>query len=245
MQSDSNFHKYIKLMDYLEDLMLSGFSLPFTPWTMVNGDHLLTLLDQIRTHTPEELLHARAIIDRRDEIMSEAQQKGSQTLEDAKHQAESMLNHSAIMKAVEDEAGKIRHQMVTELEGHRKKTLDECDAIRHQALAEARHIRSGADEYAEQVLTSLDRDLTNFQKVVKNGQAHLKQAKAVHGKNEPPNPGPGSGSALPPDLTRPSEYDKQPVLPTATRQRSHTPNRQGPQASKRHPLLRRPLLTQS
>lgn len=245
MQPDANFHKYIKLMDYLEDLMLSGFSLPFTPWTVVNGDHLLTLLDQIRTHTPEELVHARAIMDRRDAIISEAQQKGTQTLNDAKNQAEAMLNHSALMKAVESEAAKIRHQMVSELEAQRKKALDECEQIRRQALEEARGIRAGADEYAEQVLASLDRDLTNFHKVVKNGQSHLKQSRAAH-KNEPP-PSQGPGSALPPDLSRPSEYDKQPVLPVQNRAvQSRMPQaKDGAKTAKRHPLLRRTLLTQS
>lgn len=183
MKGESAIHAFMKSMERIEDLVLAGFSLPLTPWTVVNGDQLLPLLDHVRETLPEEVVQARLILERRDEIIADAQRKGVYTLEESKQQAEAMLNNSALMRAVEDEANKIRHQMMTEIEAYQKRARDEADAIRHAAMEDARRIREGADGYAEQVLSSLDKDLTSFHQVVKTGQQHLRQVQTEAARN--------------------------------------------------------------
>lgn len=187
MKGESAIQSFIKSVERMEDLLLAGFSVPFTPWLVVNGDQLLPLLDHVRDVLPEEIIQARLILDRRDEIIAEAQRKGSFTLDEARRQAESMLNNSALMRAVEDEAAKIRHQLMGELEAHRKSVLGEMEALRQQALEDARRVREGADVYAEQVLNSLDKDLASFQQVVKNGQQHLRNIRSEAAARQPRN----------------------------------------------------------
>lgn len=183
MKGESAIHAFMKSMERIEDLILAGLSLPLTPWTVVNGEQLLPLLDHVRETLPEEVVQARLILERRDEIIADAQRKGVYTLEESKRQAEAMLNNSALMRAVEDEANKIRHQMMTEVEAIQKRAREEADAIRQSANEDARRIRQGADGYAEQVLTSLDKDLTSFHQVVKTGQQHLRQVQAEAARN--------------------------------------------------------------
>ncbi len=185
MKGESAIQSFIKSVERMEDLLLAGFSVPFTPWLVVNGDQLLPLLDHVRDVLPEEIIQARLILDRRDDIIAEAQRKGSFTLDEARRQAESMLNNSALMRAVEDEAAKIRHQLMGELEAHRKSVLGEMEALRQQALEDARRVREGADGYAEQVLNSLDKDLASFQQVVKNGQQHLRNIRSEAAARQP------------------------------------------------------------
>lgn len=185
MKGESAIQSFIKSVERMEDLLLAGFSVPFTPWLVVNGDQLLPLLDHVRDVLPEEIIQARLILDRRDEIIAEAQRKGSFTLDEARRQAESMLNNSALMRAVEDEAAKIRHQLMGELEAHRKSVMAEMEALRQQALEDARRVREGADVYAEQVLNSLDKDLASFQQVVKNGQQHLRNIRSEAAARQP------------------------------------------------------------
>jgi len=205
----------------MEDFILTGLGIPFTPFTVVNGEKLVPLLDRIRENLPTEIQHAQRVLDRRDDIVAEAQSKASQIMQDAKKQSEMMLSESELLRAVHEEAGRIRQQITMELDAMRKKAFEEAEAARAQAVEEARVIREGADQYAETILGSLDRSLVEFQTVVRNGQRYLKKArldaaqqaslqhsaaqqghatpKATPQQAQPQN----SASAMPPSLSTP------------------------------------------
>ena len=53
--------------------------------------------------------------------------------------------------------------------------IQDGENIRMKATEEAIKIREGAELYAEQVLTSLEGNLTQLQQVVKNGQLYMEQ----------------------------------------------------------------------
>lgn len=166
------------MIERMEDLILAGMSIPLTPWTIVHGDKLVPLLDRIRENLPEEVRQAQRVLEHRDELVVEAQRKANQMLQEAKEQAEQMLSESELLRAVHTEAERVRQQVWTELEAMRKKTFEEAEAAKGQAYEEARTVREGADQYAETILSSLDKSLAEFQAVVRNGQKHLKRAKA-------------------------------------------------------------------
>lgn len=165
------------MIERMEDFILTGMGVPFTPFTIVNGEKLVPLLDRIRENLPAEIQHAQRVLDRRDEIVNEAQAKAGQILQDAKKQSEFMLSESELLRAVHEEANRIRQQITMELEAMRKKTFEEAEAAKAQAYEEAHAIRIGADQYAEAILGSLDKSLIEFQSVVKNGQRYLKKAR--------------------------------------------------------------------
>ena len=165
------------MIERMEDFILTGMGIPFTPFTIVNGEKLVPLLDRIRENMPAEIQHAQRVLDRRDEIVNEAQAKAGQILQDAKKQSEFMLSESELLRAVHEEANRIRQQITMELEAMRKKTFEEAEAAKAQAYEEANAIRVGADQYAEAILGSLDKSLVEFQAVVKNGQRYLKKAR--------------------------------------------------------------------
>ena len=165
------------MIERMEDFILTGMGVPFTPFTIVNGEKLVPLLDRIRENLPAEIQHAQRVLDRRDEIVNEAQAKAGQILQDAKKQSEFMLSESELLRAVHEEANRIRQQITMELEAMRKKTFEEAEAAKAQAYEEANAIRIGADQYAEAILGSLDKSLIEFQSVVKNGQRYLKKAR--------------------------------------------------------------------
>lgn len=165
------------MIERLEDLILTGMGLPFTPLTVVNGEKLVPLLDRIRENLPVEIQNAQRLLERRDEIINEAQAKANHVLQEAKRQSEFMLSESELLRAVQDEAGRIRQQITLELEAMQKKAFEEAEAMRAQAMEEAAAIRAGADQYAEAILGSLDKSLGEFQAVVRNGQRYLKKAR--------------------------------------------------------------------
>jgi vacuolar-type H+-ATPase subunit H len=165
------------MIERMEDYVLTGMGVPFTPFTVVNGEKLVPLLDRIRENLPAEIQHAQRVLERRDEIVTDAQNKANQVLQDAKKQSEFMLSESELLRAVHEEAGRIRQQITLELEAMRKKAFEEAEAVRAQAAQEAASIRDGADQYAEAILGSLEKNLTEFQTVVRNGQRYLKKTR--------------------------------------------------------------------
>lgn len=166
------------MIERMEDLILAGMSIPLTPWTIVHGEKLVPLLDRIRENLPEEIRQAQRVLEHRDEILAEAQRKANQMLQDAKDQAEHMLNESELLRAVHGEAERVRQQVWTELEAMRKKAFEESESAKAAAYEESKSVREGADQYADTILSSLDKSLAEFQAVVRNGQKHLKRAKA-------------------------------------------------------------------
>lgn len=174
------------MIERMEDLVLTGMGIPFTPFTVINGEKLVPLLDRIRENLPAEIQHAQRVLERRDEIVNDAQQKAGQILQDARKQSEFMLSESELLRAVHEEANRIRQQITLELDAMRKKAFEEADAVRAQAAEEARAIRLGADEYAEAILNSLDKSLAEFQTVVHNGQKHLKRVRLDAAQQMPP-----------------------------------------------------------
>ena len=59
--------------------------------------------------------------------------------------------------------------------GRKRKAIDEAANLRSQAIDEATRIKDGATVYAEQVLVSIEQNLSQLQEVVKNGQVQLER----------------------------------------------------------------------
>lgn len=167
-----------KLLDKVEMLVIKGYPIPLTPWYVVPHEKIIDVLDKVRTSLPSEIAEANSIIKRRDEIQLESQRRANQMLADAKSQAELLLSESELLKAVQAEAERIRQQVIAEAEYIKKQAREEAEATRSQAINEAIATREGADQYAERVLCSLDKDLTDLHTIVRNGQKHLSKLRA-------------------------------------------------------------------
>jgi hypothetical protein len=167
-----------KLLDRLESVVMDGIPIPFLPYSMINQEKLIMLLDKIQTAIPDEVQQADQVLSQKEEIQLESQRHAQQMLQEAKQQAEIMLSESELLKAVQIEAERIRQQVMAELQSIRQQTLDEAEEVRRKAYEEARFVRESADEYAETVLKTLSRNLDEFQSVAKNAQKHLKKARA-------------------------------------------------------------------
>ncbi len=103
-------------------------------------------------------------------------------MENAKSQAEAMLSESQLMEAVQQEADRVRQQVMVELDAHRKKAFEDSETMKAIAYEEARVTREGADRYAEAILNTLGKNLNEFQTVVRNGQLHLSQTRSEASK---------------------------------------------------------------
>ena len=169
------------VFDLLKMLELSiDESFPIIPgkYVVVKPKEIETLIDRIYASLPVEVQEARAFLRRRDELQLEAQQKAEKIVADAQMEADRKLSEADFIKAVEREGIRIRNQVQEECEELKRKALEDAENIRIQATEEAMKTKEGAEIYAEQVLTNLERDLTQLQQIVKNGQVYMEKLRS-------------------------------------------------------------------
>ena len=145
-----------------------------------------SVIDRIYASLPTEVQEARALLRRREEIQIEAQQKAEKIIMDAQNESNRLLSESDVLRAVQQEAEKIKEQVIADCEDIKRKALEEAENIRLQATDEAMRVREGSEIYAEQVLTNLERDLTQLQQVVKNGQVYMEKLRSESAGNFEP-----------------------------------------------------------
>jgi cell division septum initiation protein DivIVA len=144
----------------------------------VKVKELDSIIDMIYEALPSEVQEARAFLRRREELQMEAQQKAEKIILDAQNEASRLLSESDVLRAVQNEAEKIKEQVISDCEEIKHKALDEAENIRDQADQDAAKIKEGAEVYAEQVLNSLDKNLTQLQQTVKNGQIYMEKLRS-------------------------------------------------------------------
>ena len=164
------------LLKLLEIAIEDGYSV--LKYTVVNKREIEDLIDRIYTALHTEVQEARLFLRRKEELQNEAQQKATKILQDAQTEADRKLSESDQLKAIEREGIRIKNEVVEDCEKIKHIALQDAESIRLQATEEAMKIREGADLYAEQVLTSLEGNLTQLQQVVKNGQIYMEQLRS-------------------------------------------------------------------
>ena len=156
------------LLKMLEIALDEGYSV--LKYTVVNKREIETLIDRIYQALPTEVQEARLFLKRKEEL-----QKANKIIQDAQAEADRKLSESDQIKAIELQGNKIKNEVYEECEKIKHIALQDAENIRLQATDEAMKIREGAELYAEQVLTSIEGNLTQLQQVVKNGQIYMEQ----------------------------------------------------------------------
>ena len=172
MQQNNGVYDLLKM---LEISLEEGFPIIPRKFTVVKTKEIETLIDRIYASLPVEVQEARAFLRRREELQIEAQQKAEKIVQDAQAEADRKLSEADFIKALEREGIRIRTQVQQECEELRRKAMGEEDNIRTHAVEEATKTKEGAELYAEQVLTNLEKNLTQQQQIVKNGQVYMEK----------------------------------------------------------------------
>ena len=161
------------LMNELEDALEKGFPLLGPSLVIVKKDTVVNILDKLYAALPDEIKEARALLRRKDELQYEAQQRAEKVIADAQAEANRLLSESELLRAVQREAEKIKEQVIAECDEIKRKSYEDAEALRNQAIDEALRTKDGASVYAEQVLVSLEQNLNQLNEVFKNVQLQL------------------------------------------------------------------------
>ena len=166
------------LMNELEEALDKGLPFLGPSFVIVKKDTVVNILDKLYAALPDEIKEARALLRRKDELQYEAQQRAEKVVADAQAEANRLLSESDLLRAVQREAEKIKEQVIAECDEIKRKSYEDAEVLRNQAIDEALRTKDGASVYAEQVLVGLEQNLNQLQEVVKNGQLQLERRRA-------------------------------------------------------------------
>jgi F0F1-type ATP synthase membrane subunit b/b' len=183
-------------LNRLEEMILASPRIPLTRRTLVDEEKLLDQLDYVRLSLPTAFQEAAEIIAQKEEILLEAEEYGQQIVDAAQAKRAQILDESDIIRHAEQEASEIQQKVQQECDAMLQATLEEIDLKRRQcqqeleqmhskAIAEAKAIEQGADEYADNVLQNIEQHLNDMLRVIRNGRQQL-QSEASLQRNSPP-----------------------------------------------------------
>lgn len=139
------------LIDRLETMVTSAKKMPITNKLQMDEQELADLIDQMRTVLPEEVRAARKILRERDTIISEGQQQADEVLKTAHEQAEMLLDQDGLQ---------------IEAQARANERLEEAMQVAQTRI-------DGADDYAREVLTSLQQQLARHLSIIDKGISSL------------------------------------------------------------------------
>jgi vacuolar-type H+-ATPase subunit H len=160
-------------LDALEELIINSTHVPLTELIIIDRVVFLHQLNQIKEHLPEDLATAITIANRKQQIISEAENYATSLVKSAQAQANQILQDSSILRQAELDGAKIRLKTEQECEYLKQATLNEMRELHQNAIAESQAIQKGADDYANQVLGDIEQRMQQMLLVIQNGRQQL------------------------------------------------------------------------
>jgi vacuolar-type H+-ATPase subunit H len=139
------------LIDKLDDLVHNSKPVPLTDQVRVDREEIYDILDQMRATIPEEIKQARWIVKERQEMLAEAKREAERIIKGARDQQARLVSEEEVMKQAERGA----------------------EEIVEDARTREREIRLEAEDYADQILNTLEVNLQKFLAAVQRGRDRL------------------------------------------------------------------------
>jgi F0F1-type ATP synthase membrane subunit b/b' len=139
------------LIDKLDDLVHNARTVPLTDQVRIDREEIYDILDQMRATIPEEIKQARWIVKERQEMLAEAKRECDRMLGEAREQAVREASQTEIVKLAERQA----------------------QEIIEDARREAREVRLETEDWADNMLSTLEVNFEKFLTAVRRGRERL------------------------------------------------------------------------
>lgn len=124
---------------------------------MVTKDEIYDMLETMKISLPEEISQYKKIVDNRQRILDDAEQKGQDIIAAATEQANQMIEQDSITQAAYERAD----QIIADAEAQAEQLLADANA-------DASEIRTGALSYASDMLNEVEKVVTHAFDTSKN-----------------------------------------------------------------------------
>jgi hypothetical protein len=141
----------IYLVERLEQVLAQGWRVPFTTNAVIDEDAFIDIVEQMHIAIPVEIRQAQQIVQQKERILAQAREEAEGILEQAREEAAHRVEQTDIVARA-----RVRG-----------------DELVEEARGDASDIRTGADEYATEVLGRIKAELTAYLRQVENGLQRL------------------------------------------------------------------------
>ena len=143
----------LELLEQMEEIIESGTGIPFSGGKcLINRDEVLEIIQEIRLRLPDDMKHAKRIVEEKMRILSDAQQEAENILNNAEKRIAALVDEHVITK----------------------KAYEQAEVIISNAKKNAREIRLGTREYADGILNKVEEILEDTLDVIKMNRQELK-----------------------------------------------------------------------
>jgi hypothetical protein len=189
------YSKLDEIGEYIEQTK----ELPVIKLKLLDKDYLMRSLEELYASIPQEIKEAKDLLAkqkvRQDEIercarelMDKSKTECEKMLTAAKSESAKLLDQHQLKVLAEEEAKRIRKEVIEEIEAIRRESLAEAEAIRRNSLEQARDleeksilkarkIKGDADTYAENIFSHIESNISQIQAINKNGRKFLADLK--------------------------------------------------------------------
>ena len=142
----------LKLIEELEDLLEDSSSLPFSKKVMVDTDEVIDLIQEIRIRLPDEMQQASWIKEEKERILGEAEKEANLMRKQAEERVSQLIHEDGVSQAAEERA----------------------EQIILRAQEDAKEIRLGALEYADDLLMRTQEQMQNTIELISENREELR-----------------------------------------------------------------------
>ncbi|MGY6529740.1 MAG: hypothetical protein ACXITR_07395 [Cyanobacterium sp.] len=161
----------------LDNLLYQKINIPFTRKVIIDERELSEQLDQIRRSLPDCIQDSMEIIDERDYIINEAQDYATKLVDNAKREAAQRLDESLLVQQEQFQANQLKRKIYQECEDKRRQTEKDIERmienaeikarqILERAMMEAEKVQTQADDFVDQQLYGLEKELSKVLQTV-------------------------------------------------------------------------------
>lgn len=128
----------VKLLEYLEEIIDTGIKMPLTGKVLVDKEEALSTLEKIVNYLPDEFKKAEWICEEKERLLKQAREEAEEIRKE---------NINYVKKQIEN------HDIV-------KEAKQRSEELLNAAREDAKTIRLGARDYADEVLSQLDKEIS-------------------------------------------------------------------------------------
>ncbi len=172
------------LLDSIEEVLENSKNVPFSSKISVDGEQIITLIEDIRLNMPDELMKARKIASERKEIIDAAQGSADEIIEEAHKQAKDIVSEHEITKLAEQNAADILQQAKTQAAEIIEQARASASEVTEQAQKWSNELRKSAGEYVENIVAKSDEALTSAVNEIRKARMSLRSAAAQESSDE-------------------------------------------------------------
>lgn len=177
--------KVLDLLEDLEDLIENGSSIPLTGRVVLDREDLLELVKDIRLQLPDEIKQAKWIKEERNKILAEAQDESERITKEAqsryqnivttaKDEENRIINNTMVRVdelVEEEEIYVVAKEKSTEIVNDANLKAQE---ILKKAHDEANDLKLGSLEYADRLLSEVQKNLRTTMETIDENREELK-----------------------------------------------------------------------